>query len=53
MVRKVVVEAVLVPESSSKHPKEIESEIFREIHCGSLVIPWCERVEKVVVVEER
>ncbi|MEM1566742.1 MAG: hypothetical protein QW510_06660 [Candidatus Bathyarchaeia archaeon] len=50
MVRKVVIEAILVPESADKHPREIEREILREI-CGALVIPWCDKIEKVVVVE--
>lgn len=53
MVRKVIIEAVLVPESLERRPKEIEMEILREIRCGSLVIPWCDRVEKVVVVGEK
>lgn len=51
MIRKVVIEAVLVPESACKHPREIEREILREIRCGALVIPWCAKIEKVVVVE--
>jgi len=50
VVRKVVIEAILVPESADKHPREIEREILREI-CGALVIPWCDKIEKVVVVE--
>ncbi|MEM3725863.1 MAG: hypothetical protein QXK98_03260 [Candidatus Bathyarchaeia archaeon] len=51
MIRKVIIEAVLVPESSNKHSREIEREILKEIRDGSLVIPWCDRVEKAVVVE--
>lgn len=51
MVKKVIIEAVLVPESAGKHPREIEREILREISCGALVIPWCDKIEKVVVVE--
>jgi len=34
MVKKVVIEAVLVPESSNKCSEEIEKEILREFHCG-------------------
>ncbi|MEM5868135.1 MAG: hypothetical protein QXG39_09495 [Candidatus Aenigmatarchaeota archaeon] len=51
MVRKVVIEAVLVPELAGKYPRVIEGEILREIRCGALVIPWCAKIEKVVVVE--
>jgi len=52
MVRKVIIEAVLVPESSSKNSKEIEKEILNEIRSGSLVIPWCDSIKRVVVIEE-
>lgn len=51
MVRKVVIEAVLVPESAGKNPREIEREILMEIRYSALVIPWCDKIEKVVVVE--
>ncbi|MEM0356859.1 MAG: hypothetical protein QXL77_00560 [Candidatus Bathyarchaeia archaeon] len=51
MVKKVIIKAILVPESASKHPEEIEREILREIRCGALVIPWSDKIEKVVVVE--
>jgi len=53
MVRKVIIEAILVPESASKNPKEIEKEILREIQHGSIIIPWCNRIEKVKIVDER
>jgi len=51
MVRKVVIEAALVEESLSKQSKEIEQEILKEIRHGSLVIPWCSKVEKVSVID--
>jgi hypothetical protein len=53
MVKKVVIEAVLVPESSNERPEEIEKQILREIRCGNLIIPWCARVEKVRVADEK
>jgi len=52
MARKVVIEAVLVEESQGMQPKDIEREILKEIHHGYLVIPWCDKVEKVRVIEE-
>ena len=51
MVKKVVIEIVLIPESRNRRPKEIEQEILEEIRCGNLIIPWCKDVEKVAVVE--
>jgi hypothetical protein len=52
MIKKVIIKAVLVPESLSRRSQEIEREILKEIRRGSLVIPWCGEVEKVRVVEE-
>ncbi|MEM2806820.1 MAG: hypothetical protein QXK86_08245 [Candidatus Bathyarchaeia archaeon] len=53
MVRRVIIKAILVPESSSIHPKEIEREILREIRTGCLIIPWCDYVERVVVIKNK
>jgi len=52
MAKKVIIEVVLVPEASNKQSGEIEREILEEIRYGSLVIPWCDRVEKISVVDE-
>ncbi|MGQ9507263.1 MAG: hypothetical protein ACUVTB_05325 [Candidatus Bathycorpusculaceae bacterium] len=52
MVRKLIIRAVLVPESLNKQPEEIEREIFKEIHQGLLVIPWCNKVEKIRVIDK-
>jgi hypothetical protein len=51
-MKKVVIEAVLVPEASNKCSEEIEKEILREIKHGIIVIPWCNRIEKVKVVDK-
>jgi len=53
MVRKVIIEAILVPESLNTWSKEIEKEILKEIRHGPLSIPWCSKVEKVRVVEQK
>jgi len=50
---KVIIEVVLVPESSNKRSEEIEREILKEIRYGSVFIPWCDKVEKVRVVEQK
>lgn len=52
MVKKLVIEAVLVRESQKKQSEEIEREILNEIRYGSLVIPWCDEVVKVRVVRD-
>jgi hypothetical protein len=51
-MKKVVIEAVLVPEASNKCSEEIEKEIIWEIQRGSIIIPWCDRIEKVKVVDK-
>ncbi|MGQ9641695.1 MAG: hypothetical protein ACUVUF_06180 [Candidatus Bathycorpusculaceae bacterium] len=42
----------MVPEASNKQSKKIEREILMEIRCGSLIIPWCDKVKKVRIIEE-
>jgi hypothetical protein len=51
MVKKAIIEILLVDESSEKSNDEIANEIFSEVSEGRTVIPWCKRVEKVIVVE--
>lgn len=53
MVKKAIIEMVLVPESLGKRAKEIERDISKEIRHGLLVIPWCGKVERVRVVQEK
>jgi hypothetical protein len=51
MVRKVVIEMILIPESTNRRPREIEHEILEEIRHGHLIVPWCGEAEKVTVIE--
>lgn len=52
MVRKVIIEALLVNESIDEKPEKIEREILKEFSERYLcLIPWCERIEKVRVVD--
>ena len=51
MVKKVIIEILLVPESLNKQSDEIEDEILKEFREGFLVIPWSYEIEKVSVVE--
>ncbi|MBS7632229.1 hypothetical protein KEJ15_01210 [Candidatus Bathyarchaeota archaeon] len=51
MVKKLIIEMVLVPESFGKRAEEIERDILEELRHGLLIIPWCDKVERVRVVE--
>jgi hypothetical protein len=51
MVRKVIIELLLVPESIEKKPAEIEMEILTELCEGFLRIPWSYEIERVRVIE--
>jgi hypothetical protein len=51
MVKKVIIEILLVEESSERTNDEIASEIFADISEGRTVIPWCKQVSKVAVTE--
>jgi len=51
MVKKVIIEIPLIPESLDKRSDEIEEEILKEIHEGFLRVPWGYEVEKIKVVE--
>jgi len=51
MVKKAIIEVLLVPESFNKRSEEIEKEIWREFQEGLLMIPYGERIEKIKIVE--
>jgi len=51
MVKKVIIEILLVPESLDKESDEIEGEILKEFREGFLMIPWSYEIEKISVVE--
>jgi len=51
MVKKIVIEILLVPESFDKPSDEIRSEILKEFSEGFLRIPWSCKIEKIMVVE--
>ena len=51
LVKKAIIEIVLVPEASEKLPEEIEREILAELCEGFLRIPWSYEVGRVRVIE--
>ena len=51
MSKKVLIEISLVEEFIEKSNQEIVDEIFKEITEGTTIIPWCKKVNKVVVLE--
>lgn len=51
MVKKAVIEILLVPESLDKPPGEIEAEILREFLEGFIMIPWGAKIEKIRVID--
>ena len=51
MVKKVIIEILLVPQSLDKPSDEIEDEILKEFREGFLMIPWSYKIEKIKVVE--
>lgn len=51
MVKKVIIEVLLVPEAINKSSAKIESEILREFSEGFLLIPWGQKIERLRVVE--
>lgn len=46
MVKKAIIEISLVEESAERSNKEIANEIFEALSEGTIVIPWCGKVEK-------
>jgi hypothetical protein len=51
MVKKVVIEILLVEESVEAMNRNIESEILKELSKNIHVIPWAAKIEKVAVKE--
>jgi len=51
MVKKVIIEILLVPQSLDKPSDEIEDENLKEFREGFLMIPWGHKIEKIKVVE--
>ena len=51
MVKKVIIEVLLVPEAINKSTDTIRSEILREFSKGFLLIPWGQKIEKLKIVE--
>jgi len=49
MVKKAVIEVLLVDESAKRLDGEIREEIFEELSKNLHVIPWAAKIEKVVV----
>jgi hypothetical protein len=51
LVRKAIIEIVLIPEANEKLPEEIEREILAELCEGFLRIPWSYEMGRVRVIE--
>jgi hypothetical protein len=51
MAKRVIIELSLVEESAKKINQEIVNEIFSDLSEGRIILPWCKKVEKVVVIE--
>ena len=51
MVKKVIIEIILVPESFDEQSDKIKEEILKELREGFSLIPWSYEIEHVRVVE--
>ena len=51
MVKKVIIEILLVPESLDKPSNEIKDEILKEFSEDFLRIPWSAEIEKIRIVD--
>lgn len=49
MVKKAVIEILLVNESAEKLDEEIREEIFEELSKNLHIVPWATKIEKVTV----
>lgn len=49
MVKKALIEVVLVEESADRTNREIEKEIVRELSDNLYAIPWAANIEKTTV----
>ena len=51
MVKKAIIEILLIPEALGKGSTEIEDEILKEFHEDLFMIPWASQIAKIRVVE--
>jgi len=51
MVRKVIIEVRLIPESDDISARKIKDEILNEFSQGFLLIPYADKIEKIKVAE--
>jgi hypothetical protein len=51
IIKKAVIEVVLVEESVERTNREIEEEIFEELSKNLHVIPWAAEIKKVTVTK--
>jgi len=51
MTKKAVITVLLGKESAEKANEDIEKEILRELSENISMIPWCEKIVKVIVKE--
>lgn len=51
MVRRIIIEAVLVPESIKRKSATIKKEILQEFAEGTISIPWIAEVKGIRLVE--
>jgi hypothetical protein len=49
--KKVVIEALLVHESSEEKPEKVKQDILREFSEGHIVIPWLERIDRIRIID--
>lgn len=51
MSKKIIFEISLIKESKNKTNQAIIREILSAFSDGDLVIPWCNKVEKITILE--
>jgi hypothetical protein len=51
MGKKAIIEISLVEESAQETNDDIANEIFKELSEGTTLIPWCRKVNKVIIVD--
>jgi len=51
MVKKAVIEVLLVEESAEENSKQIEKEICDELSENLHLIPWAAKIEKMTITE--
>lgn len=50
MAKKLLLKATLVSEASGVGQEKIENEICKEFSNGLIIIPWCQRIVEIKVV---